>query len=343
MKLTSIIFIIIFMSSVHANAKTLKAAIPDWTGGEITCQVAVSILENELGYKVKRVSMPSGTGLWEAVARGEIDFACESWPSYAEADDYMLNGKLVYDGKVVKEYNGNGSVEILGTTGIIGSSDYWVPKYFIDANPDFRDWKDLNRFKNQFSTKDTGRRGRLIACPVAGWNCHDQKRLDLLGIDFEAELLGTEVRSLAEAQAAYDRREPFLMYLWEPHWFFGKNEMVRVNLPEYKYCSNFTSSNNWRDCGDRAWPATGWDKDYTLNYGNPKTFSDPYYKEAKNFFKNMNLNNMDQSQMLYQVQSSEMTVYSAVNLWKNKNKNTICMGVVVHIGAWVCWFTPMRR
>ena len=154
---------IMFIGSVHANAKTLKAAIPDWTGGEITCQVAVSILEDELGYKVKRISMPSGTGLWEAVARGKIDFACETWPSYAEADDDMLSGELIYEGQVVKEYRGDGSVEILGTTGIIGTSDYYVPRYFVNANPDFNDWRDLNRYKNLFSTKKTRKKGRLIA------------------------------------------------------------------------------------------------------------------------------------------------------------------------------------
>jgi glycine betaine/proline transport system substrate-binding protein len=75
---------------------------------------------------------------------------------------------------------------------------------------------------------ESGSKGRLIACPVAGWNCHDQKRLDLLGIDFEADELGTETAALAEAQAAYDRKEPFLLYLWEPHFFFGAYEMVGV-------------------------------------------------------------------------------------------------------------------
>ena len=76
-------FILILGSFGTANAKRLTAAVADWTGGEITCQVAVSMLEEELGYKVKRVVFPSGTGLWEAIAAGEIDFACESWPSYA--------------------------------------------------------------------------------------------------------------------------------------------------------------------------------------------------------------------------------------------------------------------
>ena len=38
-----------------------------------------------------------------------------------EADDVMLSGELIYDGQVVKEYRGDGSVEILGTTCIMVS------------------------------------------------------------------------------------------------------------------------------------------------------------------------------------------------------------------------------
>ena len=63
-----------------------------------------------MGYKIKQTVFPSGTGLWEAIAAGELDFACESWPSYAEADDVMFNEDLIYDGKVVKSYKGDGTV-----------------------------------------------------------------------------------------------------------------------------------------------------------------------------------------------------------------------------------------
>ena len=74
-------FVILLASLTQANAKRLHAAIADWTGGIITCEVAVAILEREMGYKVKQTVFPSGTGLWEAIAAGELDFACESWPS----------------------------------------------------------------------------------------------------------------------------------------------------------------------------------------------------------------------------------------------------------------------
>ena len=279
-------FVLLLGTFSQANAKRLTAAVADWTGGEITCQVAVSMLEEELGYKVKRVVFPSGTGLWEAIAAGEIDFACESWPSYAEADTVMMKGPLMYDGKSMFNYEGDGSVELLGTTGIIGLSDYFIPKYAADKYG-IKSWKDLNKHKDKFATIETGSKGRLIACPVAGWNCHDQKRLDLLGIDFQADELGTEAAALAEATAAYERKEPFLLYLWEPHWFFGAYDMVGVGLPDHKTCDSFTEANNWKDCGTAAWPATGWAKDYTFNYGNPETFAKAEHAKAAEFFKKM--------------------------------------------------------
>mgnify|MGYP001198214375 CR=1 FL=1 len=306
------------LSAGTANAKRLTAAVADWTGGEITCQVAVSILEQELGYKVERIVFPSGTGLWEAIAAGDIDFACESWPSYAEADDVMLNMDLVYDGNVVKSYSGEGTVNAY-TSGIIGMSDYYVPKYFVDANPDFNDWSDLNKYKDQFANAETGSKGRLIACPVAGWNCHDQKRLDLLGIDFQADELGTEAAALAEASAAYERKEPFLLYLWEPHWFFGAYDMVGVGLPEHKTCDSFTEANNWKDCGTAAWPATGWAKDYTFNYGNPATFAKPENAKAAEFFTKMKFDNADQAVMLVEVKQKNRDLKEVVKEWKDAN------------------------
>ena len=269
-----------------------------------------------MGYKIKQTVFPSGTGLWEAIAAGELDFACESWPSYAEADDVMFNEDLIYDGKVVKSYKGDGTVDLLGTTGIIGMSDYWIPRYAAEKFG-IKSWRDLNKHKKEFATIETGGKGRLIGCPVAGWNCHDQKRLDLLGIDFEASELGTEVAALAEAQGAYDRGEAFLLYLWEPHFFFGKNEMVGVKLPTYKYCDSFTEANNWQDCGTAAWPATGWDKDYTMNYMNPEVMSKPENAEAVAFFKKMAFSNTDQAKMLVRVGDDGLSVEEAVAEWKN--------------------------
>ena len=64
----------------------------------------------------------------------------------------MVNQQLIYNGEVVKDdYSGDGSVEVY-TTGIIGSSDYFVPKYFVDANPGFKGWENHNDSTQHFAT-----------------------------------------------------------------------------------------------------------------------------------------------------------------------------------------------
>ena len=302
---------VFFVSATFMNAnaaKRLTGSIADWTGGEITCQVVVSVLEEELGYKIKRLVFPTGTGLYQAIAAGDIDFACESWPNYAEAETVM-----------VEEFGGDGSVKYLGPTGIIGMSDYYVPKYFVDAHPDFKDYNDLNKYKKEFATIETGDKGRLIGCPVPGWNCHDQARLDLLGIDFISDELGTEVASWAEAQAAYKRKEPFLLYAWEPHWIHADLELVGVKLQERVDCPTWTEADNYKDCGPNAWPATGWAKDITFNYGNPEVFDSAEHADALHVFKHMNYSNTDQAKMLVEVDIKGRDIKEVVKEWKDAN------------------------
>ena len=301
----------VLLTGFQVNAaKRLVASVADWTGGEITCQVAVSILEQELDYKIKRIVFPSGTALDEAIGAGDIDFGCESWPSYTEADTLFIS-----------EFGGDGSVLYLGPTGIVGMSDYYVPKYFVDANPDFKGWEDLNKYKDQFASIESGDKGRLIGCPVPGWNCYDQQRLDMLGIDFVADELGTETAAVAEASAAYQRGEAFLLYLWEPHWFFGAYEMVGVGLPDNKACDTWNENDGYKECGPGYWPATGWAKDITFNRGNPATFAKPEHADALAFFKKMNFSNADQAKMLVEVDQNGRDIVEVVQEWKDNNED----------------------
>jgi glycine betaine/proline transport system substrate-binding protein len=273
----------------------LTAPIADWTGGAVTCKVAQLILEQEMGYRIKRIQMPTGPGVYEGVAAGDLDFACESWPSYSSSKD-----------KMITEYGGDGSVMKIGNTGIVGISSYYVPRYFIDeVAPDLKSWEQLNKYKEHFTALGTGEKGRLIACPTPAWECDDQKRLDLLGVDFKAVELGTETAAWAEAQAAYARHEAFLLYAWEPHWIHAKLDLVSIELPAY---------------GSREWPATGWDKDVTYNYGNPETMA--VNPDAAHLLGNMNLTNVEQAKMVLAIDIDGGDIDEVVQAWLDANKAT---------------------
>ena len=237
--------------SVHA-AKRLTAPDADWTGGVVTCRVLQYIMENEMGYKIKTVTMPSGPGVSEGIRNGDLDFACETWPSYSTTKE-----------KYVTKYGGDGSVAFLGETGIVGSSGYFVPRYMIEGDdsrgipastPNLATFKDLNQYKHMFKSLESGDKGNLIGCPVAAWECEDQARLDQLGIDFHAQALGSETAHWAEIQAKYKRGEPFLAYAWAPHWIHAALDLVEIELPAYD---------------EGKWPATNWPQDVTFKFGNP--------------------------------------------------------------------------
>jgi ABC-type proline/glycine betaine transport system substrate-binding protein len=316
MIVTVVSAIVLSISAMQLSAGTrLNAIVPDWMGGEITCEVAMLILEQELDYKVNRVEFPSGNGAWEATGAGDFDMMCEHWPSYTEGDTTYI-----------AELGGDGSVISLGASGIVGLSDYYVPKYWADANPGFKTWEDLNNYKAEFATIESGGKGRLIGCPIPGWNCYDQVRLDMLGIDFVADELGSEAAALAEAQGAYKRQEAFLVYLWEPHWAMGAMDLVPVKLPANKPCDTWTEEKGYKDCGLGYWPATGWSEDITFNSGRPAFWNDPENAKAKAMMGNMNLGNSHQSAMLAEVNSSGRSVQDVVQEWKDSHKE-----------VWMAW------
>jgi len=272
----------------------LSAPIPDWTGGAVVCQLVQQILENEFDYKIKAITMPSGAGVYEGIAAGDLDYACESWPSYSSSKDIFIT-----------EFGGDGTVQYMGPTGIVGTSTYFVPKYFIDeVAPDLTSYEQLNKYKEHFATLETGGKGRLIACPTPAWECDDQKRLDMLGVDFVAVELGTETASWAEAQGAYSRKEPFLLYAWTPHWIHAALDLVPLELPAYDA---------------EKWPATGWDQDITFNYGNPASMAEN--TDAAHVLSNMNLSNEEQSKMVLAIDVDGREIEEVVAEWLAANED----------------------
>ncbi len=274
--------------------KNLTAPIADWTGGAVTCKVLEVILEQEMGYDIKRVMMPSGAPVYEAMAVGDLDFGCESWPSYSPSRNRFM-----------AEFGGDGTVSYLGETGIVGTSTYYVPRYFVEeVAPDLTSYEQLNKYKSHFATIETGDKGRLIACPTPAWECSDQERLDLLGVDFVAVELGTETAAWAEAQAAYARKEPFLLYAWTPHWIHAALDLVPIELPPHS---------------TEQWPATGWAEDVTYNYGNPASMA--AHPEAASLIGNMNLSNNEQAKMILAIDVDGRDMDEVVEEWVASNED----------------------
>ncbi|MEM8652157.1 MAG: ABC transporter substrate-binding protein [Pseudomonadota bacterium] len=276
----------------------LKSAVNDWTGGAVMCEIVHQIAERELGYKVKRITMPSGPGRDEAIRSGDLDYGCELWPSYSTTIQ-----------KYVKEYGGDGSMLKIADAGVIGVSSYYVPRYLVEGEgakaPDLKSWKDMNKYSELFKTLETGDKGRILGCPVAAWQCEDTKRMELLGLNYAPVELGSETAHWAEMKGAYDRKEPFIAYAWEPHWIHASLDLVKIELPAHS---------------DEKWPATGWAEDVTFNYANPK-FVEENPKMLK-LLQNFRLTNAEQAPMILAIDVDGKDMEEVVDQWLKDNEST---------------------
>ncbi|MEL7465238.1 MAG: glycine betaine ABC transporter substrate-binding protein [Pseudomonadota bacterium] len=285
------------IGSTASAGGLLNVPVPDWTGGAVSCEILHYVLENEMGYKVKRVTMPAGAALDEGMIAGDLDFGCERWPSYDPLK-----------AKYVEEYGGDGSIVYYAPTGVVGGSGYYVPRYLVEGPdakaPDLKSYKDLNKYNDLFTTLESDGKGRLIGCPVAAWECEDAARLETLGVDFVVSELGSETAHWAEIEAAYKRGEPFVAYAWEPHWIHAQLDLVEIALPEYS---------------DDAWPATDWGADVTQHYG-PAALAENH-PDIVALFQKARISNAEQAPMILAVDKEGREVEEVVAEWMAANED----------------------
>ena len=106
-------------SGVALAAKgVIRVHEADWTGNVAMVRMVQFILEEEMGYKTKKIFLPAGPAVYEAVLGGEIDVAFEFWPSHSPIKE-----------KYLTKWGGDGSIEYYGPTGFIGNSGWYAPRY----------------------------------------------------------------------------------------------------------------------------------------------------------------------------------------------------------------------
>ncbi|MBT3265080.1 MAG: hypothetical protein HOA43_06665 [Acidiferrobacteraceae bacterium] len=314
-KFTVALVVALGMVFIPATSYAAKGVVKiweaDWTGNLVFGKLSEIILEEEMDYKVKQIFM-AGTAGWEAMAAGDLDIALETWPSY------NADAKAKY----FAEYGGDGSVIYVTESGVVGASDYYIPRYMCEGDssrgieattPDLCmhargecsncGLEKLNQYADVFAAPETAPKGRLVGCPVAGWGCDDQKRLDLNGVNFEAVELGTDTAQWAELTAAFKRGDPILVYAWEPLWIFAAYDLVGIGIPK----------NEDGNC----WPTCGWPQDVTFQAANPDFAKK--HPDVITMLKNMKLSNAQQAPMIFDVDVEKMTVEDAVRKWMDAN------------------------
>ncbi len=121
----------------------------------------------------------------------------------------------------------------LGAHDAVTREDWWYPSYVNEMCPGLPDWKALDACAAKFATAETGAKGRFVG-PPADWGKHYSERIQALKMNFQEVPVGQAATLWAELQAAYDRKEPIVLFNWTPNFIEAKFEGEFVEFPDLR-------------------------------------------------------------------------------------------------------------
>lgn len=198
------------------SADAIKIVTNNWTSQLVLSNVVGQILQaqgNTVEYKSSDTQLQ-----FTAIAAGDMDFQVEVWEgSMAESFDKAIAG---------------GAVD-LGAHNAVTREDWWYPSYMNEMCPGLPDWKALDACAAKLATAETGTKGRFVG-PPADWGKHYSERIQALKMNFQEVAVGQAATLWAELQAAYDRKEPVVIFNWTPNFIEAKFEGQFVEFPAYE-------------------------------------------------------------------------------------------------------------
>ncbi|MFC9426487.1 ABC transporter substrate-binding protein [Streptomyces sp. NPDC056987] len=207
-------------ASPYANAqgsKTVTLSVQSWVGAQANVAVATYLLEHELGYRVDTVQIDE-VPAWDALSQGRVDAILEDWGHPEQEQRYIEDKKTITPG---------------GGLGVTGHIGWFVPTYFAKQHPDVTDWRNLNKYADQFRTPESGGKGQLLDGSPS-YVTNDKALVANLKLDYQVVFSGSEAAQITQIKQFAKEKKPFLTYWYTPQWLFQKVPMTEVKLPEYK-------------------------------------------------------------------------------------------------------------
>ncbi|WP_162918859.1 ABC transporter substrate-binding protein [Taklimakanibacter deserti] len=280
------------------SADPIKIVTNNWTSQLVLSNVVGQILQaqgNNVEYKSSDTQLQ-----YTALAAGDMDFQVEVWEgSQAESFEKAL---------------ANGAVD-LGAHEAVTREDWWYPTYMNEMCPGLPDWKALDACAGKLATAETGSKGRFVG-PPADWGKHYSERIQALKMNFQEVPVGQAATLWAELQAAYDRKEPIVLFNWTPNFIEAKFEGQFVEFPTYEAAC--LSDPKWGvnpdavyDCGA---PAKGY-----LKKAGSKQLAEKWPKAAA-ILKKVNFTNPQIAAAAAMVDVEGMTPEDAAKKWVTENE-----------------------
>jgi len=286
------------------SGETITLAVNPWNGSAVNVAVAAQLIESEIGQTVETIDVDENAQ-WAAINTGDISASLEVWPS-----GHAQNVADFID-------NPDGNVANAGLLGPVGKIGWYVPTYMVDQYPELATWEGFQNpdLAKLFATAETGDNGQFLGGDPS-FVQYDETIIENLGMPMEVVYAGSEEAILASLDAAYNREDPVLIYLWTPHSAHNKYDLTEVELPAYSDDCYATADAGGVDCD---YPADELFKIVSKDLAS----SSPAVNTLLN---NMNYTTADQVEMLASVETEGMSIEDAAKAW-----------IAAHEDTWKAW------
>ena len=210
-------------ADMGAVTEPIKLSMLEWTGAQISAQLAGHILE-KAGYKVEYVTagnFPQFSGL----ADGTLSASVEVW---------MNNVGDIYPTALAA-----GQIASIGSLGLETREGWIYPKFMEAMCPGLPDWSALKTPEcvAALATADTLPQGRFLDYP-ADWGSRAATIIADNALPLTAVPAGSEGAMVAELRAAEAAKTPLMMMFWAPHFALADADVGWVTMPPCVDTSN---------------------------------------------------------------------------------------------------------
>jgi glycine betaine/proline transport system substrate-binding protein len=200
------------------NCGEINMAINDWVGYKADAYVIGHVAEEEFGCQMNYIPIKEELA-WAEFGTGEIDVIIEDWGHPGLERQYF-------------EESGDGTAMNIGTTGNPSIIGWYVPPWLAKEHPDITNWKNLNKYADEFETSESDGQGQFLGSDPS-YKQYDEAIIENLGLDFKVVFSGSEAATIQAFKRAEENKEWLIGYFWEPQWFHADVPLVQVKLPPY--------------------------------------------------------------------------------------------------------------
>lgn len=186
-----------------------------WAGSTANVYIAKHVLESELGCTVD-VTKIAEIPVFQAMADGKVDAVLEDWQHVDQYKQFIDDAGTVVQG---------------GPLGVEGHIGWFIPKFVMDANPEFASWEGLKGKEDIFKTAESGSQGMFLGGDPS-YVQKDQELIKALGLNFKHVTAGAEPAQVARWTQLYKQDKPVIFYWYTPQFLNQQYELAEVELPE---------------------------------------------------------------------------------------------------------------